>query len=144
MINEKYNKKMMEIKKVGGYVERLFIIENDMSLDVDEGLLDRYVLTLLTYCIDRINRVYIEGEKQYLNDNEEDVKSLNDTITTLGDKLDELQYIAQIQNEQLNENGIKVDTRTINPRKYLNDCDEFGKVSDIVTQDDECNENGGI
>jgi len=90
MINEKYNKKMMEIKKVGGYVERLFIIENDMSLDVDEGLLDRYVLTLLTYCIDRINRVYIEGENKY------------------------------------------------------NDCDEFGKISDIVTQDDECNENGGI
>ena len=144
MINEKYTKKMMEIKKVGGYVERLAIIENDMSIDVDEGLLDRYVLTLLTYCIDRINRVYIEGEKQYLNDNEEDVKSLNDTITTLGDKLDELQYIAQIQNEQLNENGIKVDTRTINPRKYLNDCDEFGKISDIVTQDDECNEKESI
>ena len=90
MINEKYNKKMMEIKKVGGYVERLFIIENDMSLDVDEGLLDRYVLTLLTYCIDRINRVYIEGENKY------------------------------------------------------NDCDEFGKISDIVTQDDECNEKESI
>ena len=68
MINEKYNKKMMEIKKVGGYVERLTIIENDMALDVDEGLLDRYVLTLLTYCIDRINRVYIEGEKKYNDD----------------------------------------------------------------------------
>ena len=90
MINEKYTKKMMEIKKVGGYVERLTIIESDMSLDVDEGLLDRYVLTLLTYCIDRINRVYIEGENKY------------------------------------------------------NDCDEFGKISDIVTQDNECNDKRSI
>ena len=90
MINEKYTKKMMEIKKVGGYVERLAIIENDMSIDVDEGLLDRYVLTLLTYCIDRINRVYIEGENKY------------------------------------------------------NDCDEFGKISDIVTQDNECNDKRSI
>ena len=141
MINEKYNKKMMEIKKVGGYVERLTIIENDMSLDVDEGLLDKHILSLVENCIDAINQEYIlASARQDINE----IKALNNTITTLGDKLDELQYINIIQNEQLNENGIKVDTRTINPRKYLNDCDEFGNISDVVTQDDESNDNGGI
>ena len=140
-MHEKYTKKMMEIKKVGGYVERLTIIESDMSLDVDEGLLDKHILSLVENCIDAINQEYIlASARQDINE----IKALNNTITTLGDKLDELQYINIIQNEQLNENGIKVDTRTINPRRYLNDCDEFGKISDIVTQDDECNEKESI
>ena len=68
MIHEKYTKKMMEIKKVGEYVDRLASIENEMCQDVDEGKLDRFVFTLLENCIDRINRVYIEGEKQYNDD----------------------------------------------------------------------------
>ena len=148
MINEKYNKKMMEIKKVGGYVERLTIIESDMSLDVDEGLLDKHILSLVENCIDAINQEYIlASAMQDINE----IKALNNTITTqentittLGDKLDELQYINIIQNEQLNENGIKVDTRTINPRRYLNDCYEFWKISDVLTQDNECNDKRSI
>ena len=148
MMHEKYTKKMMEIKKIGEYVERLASIEGDIALDVDEGKLDNHILSLVENCIDAINQEYIlASARQDINE----IKALNNTITTqentittLGDKLDELQYINIIQNEQLNENGIKVDTRTINPRRYLNDCDEFGKISDIVTQDDECNEKESI
>ena len=83
MMHEKYTKKMMEIKKVGEYVERLASIEGDMALDVDEGLLDRYVYTLLENCIDRINRVYIEGEKAYNNDCDEFGK-VSDVLATQG------------------------------------------------------------
>ena len=83
MINEKYNKKMMEIKKVGEYVDRLASIENEMCQDVDEGKLDRFVFTLLENCIDRINRVYIEGEKQYNNDCDEFSK-VSDVLTNNG------------------------------------------------------------
>ena len=59
---------------------------------MDKWKIDRYVLTLLENCIDRINRVYIEGEKQYLNDNEKDVKDLEDKLAKCwcyGQKLNE-------------------------------------------------------
>ena len=114
MINEKYNKKMMEIKKVGGYVERLTIIESDMSLDVDEGLLDKHILSLVENCIDAINQEYIlASARQDINE----IKDLKEQLSKCWCYGQEYKQI---------------------------DCDEFGKVSDIVTQSNECNENGGI
>ena len=139
MINEKYTKKMMEIKKVGEYVERLASIENDMCQDVDEGNIDKYILTLVENCIDVINQEYIlASARQDINE-----------IKALKDKLAKCWCYGQKLNEY---------------DKVTNDCDEFGKVSDVlnkdeefikanydvdnllkgVTQDDESNDNGGI
>ena len=126
MMHEKYTKKMMEIKKVGGYVERLTIIENDMALDVDEGLLDRYVSTLLEYCIDRINRVYIEGEKKY---------------NSGYDCCEHSNYYDYVTGMNKDKEEVSARQDTID---YRIDCDEFGNISDVVTQSNECNENGGI
>ena len=64
-MSAKYSDKIKELELVGQYVDRLGMIESNLSQDVDEGKIDRYVLSLLEYCIDRINRVYIEGEKRY-------------------------------------------------------------------------------
>ena len=64
-MDSKYSEKIKELKLIGEYVQRLGFIESDLLQDVDEGKIDIYVATLLTYCIDRINRVYIEGEKKY-------------------------------------------------------------------------------
>ena len=64
-MNIKYSDKVKELELVGQYVDRLGMIESNLSQDVDEGNIVRDTLTLLTNCIDMINRVYIEGEKKY-------------------------------------------------------------------------------
>jgi len=117
MINEKYTKKMMEIKKVGEYVDRLASIESDMCQDVDEGNIDKYILTLVENCIDVINQEYILASAR------QDINEIKD----LKDKLAKCWCYGQKLNE-----WDKMEKRNLEHLK------------DLVTQDDESNENGGI
>jgi hypothetical protein len=88
-MDSKYSEKIKELKLIGEYVQRLGFIESDLCEDVDNEKIDKYILTILSYCIDRINRVYIEGEKMYnkygiLKDNEEganEIKALKEQLS---------------------------------------------------------------
>ena len=101
-MSAKYSDKIKELELVGQYVDRLGMIESNLSQDVDEGKIDKYVLTLLTYCIDRINRVYIEGEKKYNDDCCEYSASAKDEMESRN--LEHLKDIVTQGNES-NENG---------------------------------------
>ena len=127
-MDKKYTNKVKELELVGQYVSRLGMIESNLSQDVDEGKIDIYVLTLLTNCIDRINRVYIEGEKRYNKDC--------------------CEYSARAREElelhnDCNEFGDVSDVLTKDEEFIKANIDVDNLLSD-VTQSDESNDNGGI
>ena len=125
-MSAKYSDKIKELELVGQYVDRLGMIESNLSQDVDEGKIDKYVLTLLTNCIDRINRVYIEGEKRY--------NSGYDCC----EHSDNYDYVTAMNKDKEEHN------KSLKDEEFIKENYDVDNLLKGVTQDDESNDNGGI